>query len=149
MEQQMVSPAVPDSEKVDKIAQVTYGMKVYDRAGKKIGHVNGMFGGARGESLLPVGVVVATAAPVPLTGQQTVPLVEPVLAPAKVPVFDDVFDADDSLARELRERLEHDGFIRIDAGFLKHHRYALRDQIERAAHGVVTLNVLADNLIKH
>jgi len=66
-----------------------------------------------------------------------------------VPIFDDALEPDDNMPRELRERLQHDGFIRIDAGFLKHHRYALRGQIERVAGGVVVLNVPADELLKH
>jgi len=85
-----------------------------------------------------------------VTGQQPVPIVERVVpASAKVPVLDHAFDTDEDMPRELRERLEQDGFIRIDAGFFRHHRFALRDQIERVDSNTVGLNVSADELIKH
>ena len=147
MEQPLVSPAVPDKHKVDLIALIKDDMPVYDRSGKKVGHVDGMYGGAHGESVPPT-TVAAVAAPVPSSGQP-VAVVTPVAAPAKVPAFGDVLDQDDDFPREMRERLEHDGFVRIDAGFLRHHRFALRDQIDSVTGDRITLNVLADELIKH
>jgi hypothetical protein len=147
MEQSLVSPAVPDSQKVDLIALIKDDMSVYDRSGKKVGHVDGMYGGAHGESVPPS--TMTTPVPMPASGGQAMPAVTPVAAPAKVPAFGDVLDQDDDFPREMRERLEHDGFVRIDAGFLRHHRFALRDQIDSVAGESVTLNVLADELIKH
>jgi len=149
MEQPLVAPTVPPSERVDLIGQISNGMKVYDMAGKVVGHVDGTYGGARGESVPAAVTVINAPAAAPVTGQQPVPIVEAVSAQAKVPVFDHALDTDEDLPAELRERLEHDGFIRIDAGFLKHHRYALRDQIARVDEGVVALNILAEYLIKH
>lgn len=147
MEKQVTSAAVPDIEKVDLLSQVTDGMLVYDLAGKKVGAVHGIFGGTSGSAQPAQIVIVAGLAPV--GSPQQVPILEPVPAPARVPVFDESFETDDNMPRELRERLEHDGFLRIDAGVLKHHRFALRGQIERVADGVVVLNVLAGELIKH
>jgi len=150
MENQLVSPAVPPSERVDLIGQVAHGMKVFDVGGKLVGRVDATFGGARGESVPSTVAVLAAPGPAAVTGQQPVPIVERVVpASAKVPVLDHAFDTDEDMPRELRERLEHDGFIRIDAGFFRHHRFALRDQIERVDSNTVGLNVSADELIKH
>src|SRR5258706_897067 len=111
MEAQIISPAIPEKERIDKIGQVAPGMEVYDRIGKKVGKVDGLFSGAADGQ--------------PAAATVTVPVVEPVLVkPAsKVPAFDEVLEPDDEIEMlpELRERLQHDGFIRIDAGFLKHH----------------------------
>src|SRR5580765_8086670 len=143
MEHQLVSPAAETREKEDMLGKISHGMTVYDQAGKLVGHVDGVYGGSRGEPAPAAANIVATPAPAASAGQQSVPIIQPVAAPATMPGFDDALDADEGLPRELRERLEHDGYIRIDAGLLKHHRFALRDQIERVAEGVVVLNVLA------
>ena len=147
MQEPIVSPAVPESERIDKIGQVGPGMDVYDHLGIKVGKVDGLHGGAsdeqpRAATVLPVAVSVS--------GQQPVPLVATVVQPgSKVPEFDEAHDRDDDIPHELRQRLEHDGFIRIDAGFLKHHRYALREQIDRVQGDRVILNVAAGDLFKH
>src|SRR5262249_14499382 len=143
MERPLSSPAVPESRKVDLIAQIRDGMEVYDHSGKKVGTVDGLYGGTLGDSSPPPpeGATVVT----PAAGGQPAPIVA-AAASAKVPFFD---DADNEFPREMRERLEHDGFIRVDFGFLRHHRYALREQIDSVAAGSVTLNVLAEDLIKH
>jgi hypothetical protein len=148
MEAPIISPAIPEKEKVDKIGQVAPGMEVYDRLGKKVGKVDGLFSGAEDWQPDAAGV---KAVPVQVATPQAVPVVEPVVVrPAnKVPEFDEVLEPDDEMPRELRERLEHDGFIRIDAGFLKHHRYALRGQIDRIEVDHVVLNVTAQELLKH
>jgi len=150
MEAQIISPAIPEKERIDKIGQVAPGMEVYDRIGKKVGKVDGLFSGAA--DYQPAAATV-TAVPVPASTPAAVPVVEPMLVkPAsKVPAFDEVLEPDDEIEMlpELRERLEHDGFIRIDAGFLKHHRYALRGQIDRIEVDHVVLNVTAKELLKH
>ena len=84
-------------------------------------------------------------APVPTQ----MPLIRPVMLPSKEPEFDDVLDAVEDMPKELRERPIHDGFIRIDRGFLKHHGYASREQIERVEGDRVVLTVAADELLKH
>src|SRR5260221_14614882 len=149
MEAGIISPAIPEKERIDKIGQVAPGMEVYDRIGKKVGKVDGLFSGAADGQPAAATVTV----PVPVATPAAVPVLEPVLVkPAsKVPAFDEVLEPDDEIEMhpELRERLEHDGFIRIDAGFLKHHRYALRGQIDRIEIDHVVLNVTAKELLKH
>jgi len=149
MEEQIISPAVPAKQKVDLLALVGLGLEVYDRAGNKIGKVDSLYGGSTERP--PVETIVLPA-PLGTTSQQTVPVMEavvPVTNTLTVPEFDATLHPDDNFPKELRERLLHDGFIRIEAGFLKHHRYALRDQIERVDEDRVVLNVLKDELIKH
>jgi hypothetical protein len=151
MEDQTVSALIPNA-KGDIIAQVHEDMKVYDAAGKLVGHVDGITGGTLGEAPTGAAGVVAVPVPVAISGQQVVPVVEPVVAPGKAPVLDrddTALDMDDDMPREMRQRLEHNGFIRIDAGFLRRHRFALREQIERVDGDTVVLNVPFDNLIKH
>lgn len=151
MEDKTVSAVLPNA-KGDIIAEVHEDMKVYDAAGKLVGRVHGIHGGSLGEASTGAAGVVATPVPVTMSGQQPVPVVEPVVVPAKVPVLDSddtAFDMEEDMPRELRQRLEHNGFIRIDAGFLRRHRFALREQIERVEGDSVMLNVAADNLIKH
>src|SRR5258706_8444188 len=114
MQESLVSSAVAPRDKEDLLGEISTGMRVYDLAGKMVGHVDAAYGGARGTDR-PAAVGVVAAGPVP--------------ASVKVPATEGEFDGDDGLPREIRERLEHDGFIRIDAGFFRHHRYALRDQI--------------------
>ena len=147
MEAQIISPAIPEKERIDKIGQVAPGMEVYDRIGKKVGKVDDFFSGA--EDWKPAAATVTV--PVPVATPPALPVVEPAaVQPAtKVPDFDDVLEPDDEMPPVLRKRLEHDGFIRIDAGFLKHHRYALRGQIDRIESDHVVLNVTAKELLKH
>jgi hypothetical protein len=149
MDEQIVSPAVPEKQKVDKLALIKAGLEVYDRTGKKVGKVDGLYGGS--SELHPIETVVL-AAPLGTTSQQTVPLMEPVVPVTNtvtVPEFDSGLYPDDDFPTELRERLAHDGFVRIDAGILHRHRYALRGQIERVEGDRVVLNVAQDELIKH
>jgi hypothetical protein len=144
----IMTPVVPEKHKVDWIAQARHGQEVYDRMGKKVGKVDAAYGGAGETVPAHTGVVVAPVASSMAT-QQAAPIVEAVAVPAKVPVFDDSLVTDDTFPKELLARLQHDGFIRIDAGLLKHHRYALRDQIADIEDDRVSLNVVADELIKH
>jgi hypothetical protein len=154
MEEQVISPAVPEKQKVDKLALVKAGMEVYDRAGKKVGKIDSMFGGSKEAAAVEKVVVPA---PVTAGGQQPVPLAFPIVEPAEpvaansvtVPEFDTVLYRDEDMPKELRERLEYEGFIRIDAGFFRHHRYAMREQIDRVEGQRVILNVPEDELIKH
>ena len=149
MEGQIISPAIPEKQKVDKLAPVKPGMEVYDRTNKKVGKIDGLYGGS--SELHPIATVVVPA-PLGTTSQQTVPLMEPV-APVTntvtVPEFNAGLYPDDEFPKELRERLAHDGFVRIDAGLWHRHRYALRDQIERVEGDRVVLNVAVNELIKH
>jgi len=150
MEEPLISPAVPEKHKVDVFAMIGPGLEVFDRQGQRVGKVDGFYPGA-GE-LHPTETTVLPAPTAPL-GQQTLPVVEPVVVPTPnvvtVPEFDTVIRPDEDFPKELLERLQHNGFIKIDAGFLHHHRYALREQIERVEDNRVILNVAEDELIKH
>jgi len=150
----IVSASVPDNQKEDKLAHVASGMDVYDRLGKKVGQVDTFYAGATSSERRAATTATVLPAPVMPTSQQTVPVMEPVVPvtvanPDTVPEFDSVLHWDDNFPKELRERLTHDGFIKIAAGLLHHSRYALRDQIERVEGDRVTLNVEEHELIKH
>jgi len=154
MDNPIVSPAVPAKQKIDKLALVGLGLEVYDNVGKKVGKVDSLFAGASSEQAQQVRTATVLPAPVAPMGQQGVPAAaEPVVVPehssVTVPEFDDVLRPDHDLPKELHERLMHDGFIRIDAGIFHHHRFALRDQIERVEGERVLLNVGENELIKH
>ena len=150
MQEQTISPAVPEKQKVDKLALIGLGLEVFDRQGKKVGKVDSLFAGSAEHHATETTVLPAPVAPL---GQQGLPVMEPVIVPVPatvtVPEFDSVIRPDEDFPKELRERLEHDGFIRIDAGIFHHHRYALRDQIESVDGNRVLLNVVEHELIKH
>ena len=153
MDKSLGSPAVPENAKVDRLAPVRHGQDVFDSHGKRVGKVESVFAG---EGDLRPGAhapAESTVVPLPLApNQQSTPAVEPVVpltSTATVPEFDTFFDTNTDLPKELRARLAHDGFVRIDAGMLHHHRYALRDQVAQVEGDRVHLNVGEDELIKH
>jgi len=56
----------------------------------------------------------------------------------------------DNVPDELRDRLVHQGFVRIDAdGLFQADRYVMPDQIDSVSSDGMTLNVTKDELIKH
>jgi len=56
----------------------------------------------------------------------------------------------DNVPEELRDRLVHQGFVRIDAdGLFQADRYVMPDQIDSVSSDGMTLNVTKDELIKH
>jgi len=56
----------------------------------------------------------------------------------------------DNVPDELRDRLVHQGFVRIDAdGLFQADRYVMPDQIDSGSSDGMTLNVTKDELIKH
>lgn len=56
----------------------------------------------------------------------------------------------DNVPEELRDRLVHQGFVRIDAdGLFQADRYVMPDQIDSVSGDEVTLNVTREQLIKH
>lgn len=69
-----------------------------------------------------------------------------------VNLFDVVAKAftSDNVPEELRDRLVHQGFVRIDAdGLFQADRYVMPDQIDSVSGDELTLNVTKDELIKH
>src|SRR5437764_15149279 len=107
MDEPIVSPAVPEKEKVDKIGLVQPGMEVYDAAGKKIGKVDGIHSGA--DDRQPGAPAVQ---PVPATTPNAVPVPVVVVNRSDQTGSDlnDALGANDDIPRELRARLEHNGF---------------------------------------
>lgn len=56
----------------------------------------------------------------------------------------------DNVPDELRDRLVHQGFVRIDAdGLFQADRYVMPEQIDSVSGEGLTLNVTKDELIKH
>ena len=56
----------------------------------------------------------------------------------------------DNVPEELRDRLVHQGFVRIDAdGLFQADRYVMPEQIDSVSGDEVTLNVTREQLIKH
>lgn len=57
---------------------------------------------------------------------------------------------DDNVPEEVRDRLVHQGFVRIDsAGLFAADRYVMPEQIDSVSGDGMTLNVTKDELIKH
>lgn len=122
-EDAVVAHTVSEKDQEDKFGQIKVGMEVIDRLGQKVGRVDDLYSGADVRQ--------------PTAYGESMPQ-------------DDALGPSGDLPPEVRERLLHDGFIRIDAGFLKHHRYALRSQLDRVeGDDRVSLLVIADDLIKH
>lgn len=66
-----------------------------------------------------------------------------------IDVIAKAFSTDD-VPEELRDRLVHRGFVRIDAdGLFQADRYVMPEQIDSVSGDGVTLNVTRDDLIKH
>lgn len=60
-----------------------------------------------------------------------------------------VFNPDDDLPDEVRERLLHQGFVRIDAdGWFSADRYVTPEQIQLVSGDALRLNVAKDQLAK-
>lgn len=115
------------------LQQIREGMAVYDRSGDRIGTVADISFGASGDS----GVETATAPPVAERDETFIDN----LAEALV--------GDDDIPQEVREKLRHSGYIRIDAwGIFTGDRYVLADQIDGVVDDEVRLRVMDDELIK-
>ena len=110
------------------LAQVQEGMTVYDRANETIGTVREVYLGSE-----PGAVTTAGRATPP---HSFVDDIAPAVAPPAVP---DV----------VRERLVHEGFIRIDtAGPFAADRYAFASQIRGVSEAGVTLDAARDDLVR-
>jgi hypothetical protein len=121
-EDTLAAQTISEKDKEVLFGQVKVGMEVIDRLGQKVGKVDDLFSGA---------------------GDR-----EPTAQGESHPQDDPLGQAGD-MPPVVRGRLLHDGFIRIDAGFLKHHRYALWSQIDRVENeDRVSLLAVADDLIK-
>lgn len=62
----------------------------------------------------------------------------------------DAFSVRDNIPDEIRERLIHQGFVRIDAdGIFEADRYVTPQQIDSVSSDGLMLNVTKDQLVKH
>lgn len=112
------------------ISRVREGMEVIDAGGKKIGDVERVHLGD------PEAITNA--------GQER-PDSRPGLADALLSVFT---DSSPDMPESIRNRLIHDGFIKVDGGLLGPTRYALAGQIASVSGDTVRLTARADELIE-
>lgn len=117
------------------LAQITKGMKVFDRLDNEIGTVERV----QISDDDPSTVEVEAAEPAPLNERDD----------SFMDNLAEVFAGEDDLPEELRERLMQQGFIRIDsAGLFAADRYVLGEQIMSVADNKVMLKVSKDELIE-
>ncbi len=115
-------------------------MDVYDRAGNKFGEVADMFFGAAGDESLEGVEPASISDAVTNDGNEMNELIED---------FARVLGGEDRIPEELRRRLLHDGFIRVDAdGLFAADRYVTPDQIASVDEKGVHLKVTRDELIR-
>lgn len=119
------------------LKHIREGMEVYDSVGDRIGTVDTLYFGASSDEMKEHGVGAASA-PDPSLRQSG--------------LVDDIVRAiggENDLPDEMRKRLIHDGFIRIDAaGLFASDRYVLPEQIDRVHDDHVHLNVTGDQLLQ-
>lgn len=60
----------------------------------------------------------------------------------------EAFVGDDDLPQEVRSKLLHEGFVRVDTGILKADRYVTPDQISHVSDENVYLSVTSDAMIR-
>ncbi len=133
----MNAAQVPGNER-NPLELVHEGMKVLDRNGKDIGKVNmvRMSGVSNTASNRGLGSTTTTSSNTAVPSDTLV---------------DDVASAfaNDHLPEELRERLMHKGFFRLDTkGLFASDRYVLPEQIASVSNDEVHLKVSRDELIK-
>ena len=121
----------------NKVLQsVKIGMEVYDSQEHRLGKVEDMYAGASSPTANARGTGAATA-PAQDTGNDK--------------LFDQIAQAfaSDNLPEELRQRLLHDGYLRIGGdGLFGRARYVLPDQVSSVSGDRVVLRVNRDELIK-
>jgi hypothetical protein len=117
----------------DVMAQIREGMEVYDKDEKKVGKVDTLFMGAAADGMLS-GVEPARGTGPETTENDTL-----------IANIGRAFD--DGLPEVMRNRLRHNGFIRVRGGFLRGDRFALREQIGAVVGDRVILNVRAEEMV--
>ncbi len=145
MGEQAIAPqALTERDKGDKLSRISLGMDVFDRLGRRVGKVDDLFGGSHDQQ--PESPMAVSGASLePKGGADEKPLARG----QRVPEFDAVLGHSDEMPVEVRGRLMHDGFVRINAGLFHRHRYALAGQIAEVAGNRVTLIPVADDLLKY
>ena len=130
----MTEPIHKRTTSHDVLAQVREGMDVYDLDGNKVGSVAEVFMGDVADAL-------ATGAE-PQAGSE-------VNAPGEGSLVNDVARVfTDNMPEVVRNRLRHNGFVRMDGGLLGSDRFALREHVAAVDGKRVRLNVRSDELIK-
>jgi hypothetical protein len=118
----------------DLLTRVHEGMQVYDSEGHKLGSVSDVFAGDAADSAL-AGGELSRGSGSPEPGESS--------------IVDDVARVfSDTMPEVLRNRMRHNGFIRIGGGLLRGNRYALREHIAGVDGDRVRLNVREAELIK-
>jgi hypothetical protein len=110
------------------VSRVREGMEVIDAEGKKIGKV--------------VYVHLGDPDAYTVTGE------EEEQPAGLLDLIDSVFGQEPKVPEEVRERLLHDGFIKVDGGLLGPTRYALAGQIARVSGDTVYLADRKEELVK-
>src|SRR5688572_24219540 len=108
----MTEPVTNPMTDNNPLAYVREKMDVYDSAGKKVGHVQGMYMGTMADSQTP-GVVPQEAGNLEAVADHSL-------------VMDMARAFDDNMPEVLRNRLRNNGYIQISGGLLHGSRYALR-----------------------
>jgi hypothetical protein len=117
----------------DLLTRVREGMDVFDREGHKVGRVEDVY--------------VGDAADAPAPGRGPAEDNAP-LAPGAGSLVGDVARVfSDNMPDVLRNRLRHNGFIRVSGGLLQGNRFALREQVAAVEGERVVLNVARNELI--
>jgi hypothetical protein len=118
------------------LTRIREDMEVYGANGDHIGEVEFVYMGASSPVANEMGTGAATTANTELRSES---------------ILDVVANAfrDDNIPEVLRTRLEHDGFIRVEAdGLFTSDRYVLPEQIASVSNDRVILTVNKDDLIK-
>lgn len=137
-ESMAMNPANQPGNERNRLEQVHEGMKVYDRDGKEIGKVDmvRLSGVSKTASDRGLGPMTTTNSDTALPSDTLVADVTSLFA-------------NDHLPEELRERLLHNGFMRIEAkGLFASDRYVLPEQIAGVSGDEVHLKATRDELIK-
>ena len=130
----MTEPLSSNTTAHDLLARVHEGMDVVDVDGHRLGSVADVFMGDVADTPLAGGE--------PQRGSDMV-------TPGEGSIVNDVARLfSDNIPATLRNRLQHNGFVRVDGGLLGRNRFALREQVATVDGKRVLLNVRAEELIK-
>lgn len=118
------------------LTRIREDMEVYGANGDHIGEVEFVYMGASSPVANEMGTGAATTANTELRSESLLDVVANAFR-------------DDNIPEVLRTRLEHDGFIRVEAdGLFTSDRYVLPEQIASVSNDRVILTVNKDDLIK-
>jgi hypothetical protein len=120
------------------LSLIREGMDVYDAANHKIGTVEDLYFGTLDPTSDAADTIAESAPSRRTTGNDSI-----------VHDIAQAFTGDDDMPDVLRNRLMHDGFIRVDGhGLIGTHRYVVPDQIAGVSGDRVLLKVSRDELIR-